>query len=118
MTPGLLKSLRTEMKLYETFIKPLTVEKICLKHSPKTEKIYYELQFRRCSNDFKQTLTIIKTIINPKSSDTSIKFLISNDTKVTDSEQIAEGFNNYYTSAAQELIDKIPISDKPILIHI
>lgn len=43
--PGLLKSCKTKLKLHEIFIKPLTVEKISLKHCLKQRKFIMNCNF-------------------------------------------------------------------------
>jgi hypothetical protein len=115
MTKGLLKSCRKKSNLYLKYIKnpnPTTKKTfITYRNKFKTVKIkaernYYAAEFLKYNKDIKKTWSIIKSIVNSKTSDTIIESLSVNGQPITNSELIAEKFNNYFTGIAQNLSKK------------
>jgi len=121
MTSGLLKSCRTKSKLYLKMIKhPTAANKAKYINYRnkfkslriKTERNYYASEFQKYNSDLKHTWKIIRSILNTSNNNTKIDELCINGVKITDAETMAEKFNSYFSSIAQTLSDKIPVSQK------
>lgn len=117
MTKGLLKSCNKKNKLYQLYIKnPTKTNKdkfTVYRNKFKTIKnkmiqTFYALEFAKYSKDIRKTWSIIKTLVNSKTSDTKIQSLSINDVSITDNTDIAETLNNYFTGIAKNLSSKIP----------
>src|SRR6218665_1531990 len=68
-------------------------------------------QFTKYSKDIKHTWNVIKTIIKSKPTENLIESLTVDCKSITDSEIMAEKFNNYFTGIAHNLASKIPQSN-------
>ena len=79
------------------------------------ENNYYAAEFAKHSHNLEQTWHTITSFLKLKATDELLIKLISvNGTEITESGLIAEKFNNYFTGIAQDLVDKIPASNKPL----
>ena len=121
ITPGILTLIKRRDKLLRLYIKTnetnrkeeLHTEYKQLRNKIVTlirnsKKQYFQEYFTENAKDIKKTWTGIKNIINirtaTKGQPTSI--LLNNEI-VTDPTKIAEGFNDYFTSIAEKLQQKI-----------
>src|SRR6218665_383787 len=77
----------------------------------KAERFYYSTEFTKYSKDIKHTWSVIKTIIKSKPTENLIESLTVDGKSITDSEIMAEKFNNYITGIAHNLASKIPQSN-------
>ena len=80
-----------------------------------TEIIYYSNQLEIHNNDSKKSWTILKSIIgrNSCNSKRKLKFTINNEI-VSESQTIANEFNNFFTNIGPALADKIACSVDPM----
>ena len=126
ITNGLLRSISTKNLLYKKFLKAKNPELKSQKHAKfkkhrnllsKLIRIsknnYYKNYFYENKNDLKQKWKVVNEIIGIKSSsDLSPKLIIHNNTQVTKDRDMAEAFNNYYGTIAEDTKNKIPRTDK------
>lgn len=125
MTKGLLKSARTQAKLYK---KQLHIPKDNLKHTHyiryrnlyntlkrNAKKMYYSDQLNQYKSDIKNTWKILNRLCNKANDKTSYcdSFHINNTT-VTDPLDISNEFNKYFTNIGKNMADSIPDSDYDI----
>lgn len=73
---------------------------------------YFRLKFERCANDIKKTLSTINQILRPNTKRSIISEVKVGDEQVTDPLLIPRYFNEHYTSVANNLALKIPITNE------
>ena len=69
---------------------------------------YYNNKIENCSNDIKKTWSLIKEVMNKKININAPLILSVNDKKISGSENIANEFNNHFSSIGNKLADQIP----------
>jgi len=117
MSPGLLKSCQKKNKLYIKYLKDPTIENKTkfniYRNKFKTirinaERHYYAQEFCKYHNDLKMTWKLIRSAMYLDNQQQSIiECLIINGIKVTNADQIADNFNNYFINIASELANKL-----------
>jgi Reverse transcriptase (RNA-dependent DNA polymerase) len=121
MTRGLLKSSRKKSLLYLKYLKnpnPDSKSKfIAYRNKFKTirikaEKNYYAAEFCKYENDLKKTWSLIRSIVKRGEQESKIESLNVNGEKIETGEIMANKFNNYFTSIAHSLAEKIPKSSE------
>ena len=120
--PWMTKALRTQIKIknamHTTCFASLTKDitkfadynkvKNLLKSSLRNaEIVYYSNQFNIHKNDLAKSWKILKTIIGTNSKASINTTFTMNDKLVTDSKEIANGFNNYFVSIGLLLTNDI-----------
>ena len=119
MTKGLLKSSKTQIKLYRKQLKlpkdhPKHIHYIKYRNlynslRRKAKKTYYSDQLLMYKSDIKQTWKILNTACNRiRDKSTLCNSFKVNDETITDPVLIANEFNKYFTSVGQDLSEKIP----------
>ena len=77
----------------------------------KSEKQYYDDQFKTNAHNLRKSWCLIKDIINKKKSvNMDSKFKINGE-ETTNKSKIVQGFNKYYINVGKSLADKIPNKD-------
>ena len=122
MTQGLLKSRKHKEKLFSQKLKipsNLNIEKfkkfndlyVLLCRKSKTN--YYKERFNLFSNDIKKTWATINEVLGREKSRESLpNHFISNGHILSDSFDIAQGFNDFFSNVGPELAAQIPQSGK------
>ena len=121
MTAALLQSINTKNKLYHKYKKThnITIEaqykayKNRLEHLKRiAKKQYYTSQLNKYKDDPKQTWNIINSLINRKSTKSSLpeEFFINNES-VSDPKTIANSFNKYFATVGSCLNNQLPSSN-------
>ena len=100
--PTLFNTLKTELATYNSILKKLIRE---------AKKNHYDQCFHKFKNDIKKTWQTIKTIINKNSNKSEFPSSFRmNDTIITDKQQIANSFNQYFTEIGPNLASSINTS--------
>jgi hypothetical protein len=116
MTLGLLKSRMTKMNLSKKcFTEPSVDNNLNYKNYRNlynklirlTKKSYYEEVLKANVNNSKKTWDILNEVINKKRNHNPIESLNVNGTILTDPKEIADRFNLFFTSIAQEISSSI-----------
>jgi Reverse transcriptase (RNA-dependent DNA polymerase)/Endonuclease-reverse transcriptase len=119
MTRGLLKSSKKKSLLYLKYLKnPIPNNKskfVAYRNKFKTirikaERNYYAAEFCKYENDLKRTWGLIRSIMKMGEQESKIDSLKINGDRIDAAEMMANKFNNYFTSIAQSLAEKIPDS--------
>ena len=121
LTEGLKKSIKVKNKLYKRSLKMKTLysKKIYLEYKHKLcsllrklEREYYDTLFTQFKSNLKKSWSLIKGVINKKTTKcTQVKFNI-NGLLTSDGKEIVNAFNNYYTNIGSSLASHIPTSSK------
>ena len=69
-------------------------------------KDYYDEEIKANANDSKKLWKTLKTTVLPNSSNDSVTALTVDGETVTDSKQIANNFNSFFTSIGEKLAEK------------
>ena len=103
-------------KLYKTYIKNPSIENLTkykkmkrfvAKHVNKAKSKFYENYFKRYSNDGRKQWEMINNILNRKlKAKIKITKLYYNDQSITNPQQIANSFNDFFCNIAQKLKDE------------
>ena len=121
MTAGLLKSCKSKQKLFNKKIsKPTLINiskfkdynaiyNLCRR---KAQKLYYNKMFSECKTDLKSTWKLIKevTCTNKISKHSLPEYFLTNNNVLRKPEEIAQGFNKFFTEIGPKLASKIPKS--------
>ena len=116
LTEGLKLSIKHKNKLYCTSIKHPTEYNIAIYKNYKNklssllkieEKRFYQYQITNNKNNLKKVSAIIKNIINKNKSKKKSDQFILNNTKVTNPNEIVNGFNDYFVNIGPTLASKI-----------
>ena len=118
ITSGIKKSISVKNKLYkkhlktksEHYHKKFKLYRNKINHLLKlSKKMYYNCYFLQNSNDPKRIWNGIKEIINCNQKESRrISKLSDNNSELTDSKQIANALNNYFTKVGSNLDKQIP----------
>lgn len=115
LTKGILTSIRYKNKLYsQTLSNSQQIDqyrkyKNKLNHIMRiAEKQYYKNLLDTNKNDLKKTWKILNKIINKNKKATFQSRFKKGDTYLTEPEDIANGFNNYFANIGKSLAEKIP----------
>ena len=119
ITPGILKSIKTKSRYFKLCKLGLISEQLNRKYKNclnsvirQAKRNYFINSFNSNQSDIKKTWSVIKQLLAKKSKANSVKSLIVNDTEITESSEIAEHFNNYFTEIAQTLDNQLPTTDQ------
>ena len=103
-------------KLYKIYIKNPSREneakykkmkRFVAKHIDKAKKKFYESYFKKYSNDGRKQWDMINQLLNRKTkTKTKISKLHYNDQTITNSQHIADSFNEFFCNIAQKLKDE------------
>ena len=75
--------------------------------------MYFSSQFESCKSDIKKTWSLINNILNRSNKPSlSDHFFDDRGNRISDSNSIANSFNNFFSKIGQSLSDKIPRTDK------
>ena len=115
LTPGLLKSIGTK-SLYFKLLKMDLVSVHSYKRYRnvlnltirKAKITYFSRSFKKCQSDMKATWRWIRRLLNQGNSRSHIKSLVVDGRDIVDETEIANSFNNYFSSVAQGLDDRLP----------
>ena len=122
ITTGLKNSIKVKNKLYRKYLITKSTYYHCkfknyrnrLNHLLKISKrSYYNNYFLQNTKDSKRIWNGIKKIVHFRSKNNhNINKIIENDTVMTDSKEIANAFNKYFSTIGVNLADKIENVDK------
>ena len=118
ITDDILNKISKKNSLYKKLIKAKSIEqkeRLELDHKTLKNEItnqtrlskqsYYKNYFTNSANDLRKIWKGIKEIINIKSKNSEVPSCIQDETKIlNDPKSIANSFNKYYTSIAEELL--------------
>ena len=116
LTEGLKLSIKHKNKLYRTSIKHPTEYNIAIYKNYKNklssllkieEKRFYQYQITNNKNNLKKVWAIIKNVINKNKSKKKSDQFILNNKKITDPNEIANGFNDYFVNIGPTLASNI-----------
>lgn len=120
LSEGLKSSIKKKNMLYKCFIKNPTLqsEKLYKTYRNKlhhllkiAEREHFHTIISTNQGNLKKTWSIMKDIINKKKVKNKPNYFMSNSKKITDSTEIATGFNNFFANIGESLADKIPPSN-------
>ena len=79
------------------------------------KKMHYDLLFKKFQSNLAETWRLLTQVINkkPKKNTTSISQLLHNNCSITDPFEIANTFNEFFTSVAHNIASEIIPTDKP-----
>ena len=116
-----------EKKLYKAFILSRSAES---EHKYKTyknkltsilrltEKTYYSTLLEQQRTNVKGTWKILNKVINKKyNKPTYPEYFLKNNTRISKKEDIANGFNHFFTNVGANLAKNIPLPDKDVSIY-
>ena len=115
--PWLQDACNRKNKLYHNFVKYPTPQnetkykkmKIFIeKHIKKAKFQYYTKYFQQYSDDGRKQWSMINTLLNRNKKKNSIDKLILNGTSIKKPKDIAEAFNDYFRSIAENLKNEMP----------
>ncbi len=121
MTPGLLKSSQTRLKLYRKCITSNRQDPKYIKYTKyrnlfnsmkrKTKFEYYSKLIKEHANDMRKTWRVLNTMIGKTNNKNEIsdKFIINNNV-ITNPNTISEEFCKYFTEVGDKLASNIPKS--------
>jgi hypothetical protein len=123
ITYGIIKSIRNRNTMYKTLatLKPESLAHFELSTNLKTYNtiikktirsakfMYYKQMFEKYKNDSKRSWKLINSLINPSKDKKSVTCVFKvNGTDVSSEAQIAEHFNNFFSSIGSSLASSIP----------
>lgn len=115
LTPALLQSIKNKSKYFKLYKLGLISHVFYTNYKNKLTSLirrskeqYFHSEFSRLKNDVKRTWNVINDLTNKHKNKQTIKSIIINDDIVTDRGEMAEYFNNYFSSIATELDSLIP----------
>ena len=121
LTDGLRKAIKHKNKLYKK-LKKIPVTHIIVEYKQyknklnkllkESERMYYQDMFENYRDNMKQTWNLIKRIINKNRKSITINTNQHAGKTVTDSTEIANVFNNFFTNVGTDLAKKIPFTNK------
>ena len=76
------------------------------------EKNHYENLMDQHKNNLKKTWSILKEVINKRKSSSSCSRFLINNVITTNKENIADGFNSFFTNVGPSLANKIPSDNR------
>ena len=125
ITPGIIKSMSIRDKLYHTFlhcknpVKKLTFKNrynfyrnLIVSLCRKSKISHYSNFFNTNLNNSKRIWGEINSLINNKSKSDSVKCLLIDNVINSNPVSIAKSFNSYFSSVADSVRSKIPVSYK------
>ena len=74
----------------------------------KAKREYYHTLFNRVKNDLKGTWKIINTVLNKTKKKSMCEKLKKNNVTIDDKQQIADTFNEYFSTIGSKLVEKLP----------
>ena len=121
ITPGIIRSIRYRDKLYKQLhsmndpanfqsakINLNTYNRILKQSIRRAKQIYFQKRFTKYQHDIKKTWSTIKEIINNSSSQPSLPDYFQEDgTRISNCNDIANRFNNYFVNIGPNLAKKI-----------
>ena len=116
LTEGLKLSIKHKNKLYRTSLKHPTEYNITIYKNYRNkltsllkieENNFYQNQITSNKNNLRKVWAIIKNVINKNKSKKKSDQFISNNKKITNPNEIANGFNDYFVNIGPTLIAKI-----------
>jgi len=79
------------------------------------KKLYFEKQLQINKSNLKKTWKILKEAVNSKVQKSSgVDCILVNGVELSDPTLIAEALNNFFISAASDIVDDIPHADPPV----
>ena len=83
-----------------------------------TEKTYYSTLLEQQRTNVKGTWKILNKVINKKyNKPTYPEYFLKNNTRISKKEDIANGFNHFFTNVGANLAKSIPLPDKDVSIY-
>ena len=117
ITSDLLKCIKTKSHYFKLFKQGLLSFEIYRQYRNRSNRIiegakdmYYECFFSQRVGDRKKTWNGINILMGREKSKGSIDEISLNDRQVTNREEIASNFNQFFGSIAQNLADSVPLS--------
>ena len=119
ISKGLIKCCNKKLHLYKKYIKSRSNEAkqkyIVYRNKLKTilkkaEKDYYHNKFTTLQGNIRSTWKLINSMICDKNKSSIVENFIKDDKQISDSVEIANYFNDYFTSVGSNLASKIPNS--------
>ena len=121
LTDGLRKAIKHKNKLYKK-TKKIPVTHIIVEYKQyknklnkilkESERMYNQDMFESYKGNMKQTWNVIKRILNKNKKSITINTIQHASKTVTDSAEIANVFNNFFTNVGTDLAKKIPFTNK------
>ena len=121
LTDGLRKAIKHKNKLYKK-TKKIPVTHIIVEYKQyknklnkllkESERMYYQDMFENYRGNMKQTWNVIKRILNKNKKSITMNTIQHAGKTVTDSTEIANVFNNFFTNVGTDLAKKISFTNK------
>ena len=73
---------------------------------------YYKEKLTLCQNKSKETWAVLNEMLSRTKKSKTVDEILVNGTKITNYEDIANHFNNFYVNVGPELANNIPVSNK------
>ncbi len=123
ITKGILKSIAVKNKYYKRFLKTKNLDiykkykyyRDLINHLiRKSKKSYYATYFEKFQKNSKKLWSGVKEIINTNNNynNNQKHCLLINGKFTSDSKMVANSFNQYFTSVAQKLVEKMEPATK------
>ena len=122
MTPGLKISQKTKELLFskklkcpnvQNFVKFKEYNKIYNRLRRSAKKLYYDKQFKLFSKNSKQTWSLIREVIGTSKQKNQLpNFFRENGQLISDTLEIANGFNTFFSGIGPKLASEIDSSDR------
>ena len=122
MTNNILNSINMKNKLYKRFIQ-CDIQNDILYNNSKNEyrayratlrknireakRVYFIRKFKNCKNDIRKTWSVINDTLTTKSKANNYNEFIFDNKKITNPDEIAQRFNDYFINIGQSLSDQI-----------
>ena len=115
LSSAILKSIKTKSQYFKLFKLGLISAELNKTYRNRlnstiraAKQAYYNKAFTDCRNDIRGTWKLIKKLLSKNSKSRNVKSLLINNNVIVDNNCIAEHFNNYFSSIAQTLDERIP----------
>ena len=122
MTPGLLVSRQTKIRLHKASIHtPSHENKSCYKKFHNiyntvmraSKKMYFDKNLKNAKRNPQKTWQLLKEAIGSTSNNSKINELIVNGEKITDTTKMANCFNKFFANAGKKIAETLPSSPIP-----
>ena len=117
LTPAILKSIKTKSNYFKLYKLGLISKQVNNQYRNKlttiirqAKELYYRRAFENCRNDIKETWRLIKIISLQNNNRKTVDKILKDGNEITSAENIAEIFNDYFSTIATNLDQQIPLN--------
>ena len=110
-----MNSIKTKSRYFKLYKLGLIDEELnrkyrnCLNSTIRqAKKNNFRAKFESCKNNIKKSWKLIKQLLAQKSKNNTVKSLIVDNNRIEDNSEMAEHFNDYFSSIAHTLYSQLP----------